>query len=82
MNINILKGLDKAGAIYQDRTQRVKELQKEGHKIFGYLCIYPITEMLTALDIIPFRLFGDIDEPITKANNYLPSVVCPFLRSF
>ena len=38
--------------------------------------------MLTALDIVPFRLLGDIDEPITKANNFLPTVVCPFLRSF
>ena len=82
MAIEKLKGLAKAGAIYQDRTQRVKELQQEGRKIFGYLCIYPVTEMLTALDIVPFRLFGDIDEPITKANNYLPTVVCPFLRSF
>ena len=82
MAIEKLKGLAKAGAIYQDRTQRIKELQQEGRKIFGYLCIYPVTEMLTALDIVPFRLFGDIEEPITKANNYLPTVVCPFLRSF
>ena len=82
MAINTLKGIAKAGAIYQDRTQRVITLQKEGRKVFGYLCIYPITEMLTALDIVPFRLFGDIDEPITKANNFLPTVVCPFLRSF
>jgi benzoyl-CoA reductase subunit C len=82
MAIKTLKGIARAGAIYQDRTQRVITLQKEGRKIFGYLCIYPITEMLTALDIVPFRLFGDIDEPITKANNFLPTVVCPFLRSF
>jgi benzoyl-CoA reductase subunit C len=82
MAIKNLKGLEKAAAIYQDRTERVKELQQEGRKIFGYLCIYPVTEMLTALDIVPFRLFGDIDEPVTKANNYLPTVVCPFLRSY
>jgi benzoyl-CoA reductase subunit C len=77
-----LTGLAKADAIYQDRTQRVLELQRDGKKIFGYLCIYPILEMLTAFDIVPFRLFGDISEPITRANNYLPTVVCPFLRSY
>ncbi len=82
MSTDTLKGLDKARAIYRDRTHRVKELQQEGKKVFGYLCIYPVTEMLTALDIVPFRLFGDINEPLTKANNYLPSVVCPFLRSY
>jgi benzoyl-CoA reductase subunit C len=77
-----LKGLDKVRAINQDRAGRVKELRSEGKKVFGYLCIYPITEMLTSFDIVPFRLFGDINEPVTKANNYLPSVVCPFLRSY
>jgi benzoyl-CoA reductase subunit C len=77
-----LKGLAKADEIYRDRTRRVLELQSQGKKIFGYLCIYPILEMLSAFDIVPFRLFGDINEPITKANNYLPTVVCPFLRSY
>jgi benzoyl-CoA reductase subunit C len=77
-----LKGLAKAEAINQDRTQRVLELQRAGKKIFGYLCIYPVLEVLTAFDIVPFRLFGDINEPITKANSYLPTVVCPFMRSF
>ncbi len=82
MTAGTLTGLAKAGAIYQDRTQRVLELQRAGKKIFGYLCIYPVLEMLTVFDIVPFRLFGDINEPITKANNYLPTVVCPFLRSY
>jgi benzoyl-CoA reductase/2-hydroxyglutaryl-CoA dehydratase subunit BcrC/BadD/HgdB len=80
--VKTLQGIARAKAIYQDRAQRVKELQQEGKKIFGYLCIYPILEMLTAFDIVPFRLFGDINEPITKANNFLPTVVCPFIRSY
>ena len=82
MSMDTLTGIAKAGAVYQDRTLRVKKLRSEGKKIFGYLCIYPVTELLTAFDIVPFRLFGDINEPITKADNYLPTVVCPFLRSF
>jgi benzoyl-CoA reductase subunit C len=82
MTTDTLKGMAAAKAIYRDRTRRVKELQKEGKKVFGYLCIYPITEILTAFDIVPFRLFGEIEEPVTRANSFLPGVVCPFLRSY
>ena len=75
------KGLTRAGEIYHDRTRRVKELKAEGKKVIGYLCIYPVLEMLTALDLVPYRIFGDMREPITRADACLPTVVCPFLRS-
>ena len=75
------QGLTRAREIYQDRPRRAKELQAEGEKVIGYLCIYPVLEMMTALDLIPYRLFGDPREPVTKADTYLPTVVCPFLRS-
>lgn len=75
------KGLARAKEIYQNRPCRAKELKAEGRKVLGYLCIYPVLEMLTALDIVPYRIFGDMREPITKADACLPTVVCPFLRS-
>ena len=81
MSDKTLHGLSRAGEIYRDRTRRVKELQAEGRKVIGYLCLYPPVEMLTALEIVPFRLFGDMKEPITRADTYLPTIVCPFLRS-
>jgi len=74
-------GLSRAKEVYQDRTRRVKELKAEGKKIIGYLDIYPVLEMLTALDLVPYRILGDMREPITKADTCLPTVVCPFLRS-
>jgi len=74
-------GLPRVKEIYQERDSRAKELQKEGKKVIGYLDIYPVLEMLTALDSVPFRILGDMGEPITKADAYLPTVVCPFLRS-
>jgi len=77
----VSKGLTRVGEIYHDRTRRVKELKSEGKKVIGYLCIYPVLEMLTALDLVPYRIFGDMREPITKADACLPTVVCPFLRS-
>jgi len=74
-------GLSKAKEIYRDRTRRVKELKAEGKKVIGYLDIFPVLEMLTALDLVPYRILGDMSEPITKADTCLPTVVCPFLRS-
>ncbi len=81
MALATLTGLGRATAIYQNREQRVRELKAEGKTVVGYLCIYPAIEMLTALDLVPFRMFGDMDEPITSADDYLPTIVCPFLRS-
>jgi benzoyl-CoA reductase subunit C len=81
MAATVKKGLEHVQELYKDRSKRVKELKAEGKKIVGYLCIYPVTEIMTALDLIPFRVLGDMREPITKSDAYLPPVVCPFLRS-
>ena len=75
------KGLAKASEIYKDRPRRAVELKSQGKKIMGYLCPYAVAEMMSAFDLVPYRIFGDIREPITRADTYLPTVVCPFLRS-
>jgi len=74
-------GLKRAGEIYRKRDSRIRELKAEGRKVMGYLDIYPVLEVLTALDIVPYRILGDMSEPVTRADTYLPTVVCPFLRS-
>jgi benzoyl-CoA reductase/2-hydroxyglutaryl-CoA dehydratase subunit BcrC/BadD/HgdB len=68
-------------AIIQDRSQRARKLKASGRQILGYVCINPVLEMLTALNIVPFRIFGDINEPITLADTQIPHVVCSFIRS-
>jgi len=75
------QGMARVDELYRERPQRVKELKSGGKKIVGYLCIYPVLEMMTALDLVPYRVVGDMREPITKADSYMPPVVCPFLRS-
>jgi len=75
------KGLARAKEIYQDPSYRAKQLKAKGKKVIGYLCIYPPLEMLTALELVPYRIFGDMSEPITQADSCLPTCVCPFLRS-
>jgi len=74
-------GLTRAREIYADRPRRARELREEGRKTMGYLCIYPVLEMMTALGAVPYRIFGDMREPMTKADTYLPAAMCPFLRS-
>ncbi len=76
-----LKGLDRAKEIYRNRDKRVKELKAQGRKIMGYYCCYPILEMMTALDLVPYRILGNPNEPIAQADKCLPTMICPFVRS-
>ena len=75
------RGLARAKQIYQNRDKRARELKAQGKRIMGYLCCYPPLEMLTAADFVPYRIFGEMGEAITRADAYLPTVVCPLLRS-
>ncbi len=77
----VTKGLSLAKEVYQDRGKRVRELRKAGKKIIGYVCLYPPVEIITAMGLIPFRVFGDMNETITAADQVSTTVVCPFLRS-
>jgi bzd-type benzoyl-CoA reductase N subunit len=80
-NENKLNGLARAKEIYDHRSQRARELKADGKKVIGYFCCYPPLEIMTALDFLPIRLLGDMDEPITVADGYLPTVMCIFYRS-
>lgn len=75
------EGLSKAKEIYQSRSQRARELKAEGKKIIGYPCIYVPLEIITALDLAPYRTYGDIKEPVTEADRALPTSFCPIMRS-
>lgn len=75
------KGLSKASEIYQNRSHRVKELKAEGKKIIGYPCMYVPLEIITALDLVPYRTYGDIREPVTEADRALPTAFCPIMRT-
>ncbi|MDY6881322.1 MAG: 2-hydroxyacyl-CoA dehydratase family protein [Desulfatiglans sp.] len=78
-----LKTLGLAGVeeLYQNKGQRAKELAQEGRKVIGYFCCYVPLELFTALDIVPYRIHGGTTEPITEADAYLETIMCPFIRS-
>jgi len=66
---------------YENYGNRAKELSAEGKKVIGYICSFVPLEFITAAGCIPFRIRGDIREPITKGDNLMETIVCPFIRS-
>ncbi|MBI4294748.1 MAG: 2-hydroxyacyl-CoA dehydratase [Chloroflexi bacterium] len=74
-------GLAKLKELYQDRQLRVRELKQQGVKVVGYFCCYPPLELITAANLLPYRIQGDVREPITQADAYLETIMCPFVRS-
>ena len=75
------RGLARAREIYDHPAQRARELKAEGRKIVGYSCLYVPLEMLTALELVPYRTYGDIREPVTEADRALPGSFCPIMRT-
>ena len=66
---------------YTDYGLRAKELKAEGRKIIGYMCSFVPLEMITAAGCMPFRVRGNIHEPITTGDTLLETIVCPYYRS-
>jgi benzoyl-CoA reductase subunit C len=75
------RGLGRARDLYDHRAAQAQEYQKEGRKVIGYPCAYVPLELLTALDLVPHRIYGDLKEPITEADRVLPASFCPVMRS-
>ena len=75
------KGLVRAEEVYHNRSQRAKELKQEGKRIIGYLCYFAPPELITAAGLVPYRTTGDLREPITRADAYYESTMCPYVRN-
>jgi benzoyl-CoA reductase subunit C len=76
-----IQGIARAQELYQDRTARARELAASGHRVVGYFCCYTPVEFLTALDMVPYRIQGGVGRPLEKADRYLETIVCPYVRS-
>ena len=66
---------------YRDYGVRARELAAEGKKVIGYICSMVPLEIITAAGCIPFRVRGDIHEPVTTGDTLLETIVCPYYRS-
>ena len=59
---------------YQDYGVRAKELKQEGKKFIGYICSFVPVEIIEAAGFIPFRIRGDVNEPITKGDTQMETI--------
>jgi len=75
------QGLARAEELYQQRDRRAKELKKLGQKVVGFMCSFMPLEFLTAADLVPYRIMGNLSEPITEADSYLEPNMCPYVRN-
>jgi bcr-type benzoyl-CoA reductase subunit C len=66
---------------YTEYGSRARELKAAGRKVIGYLSALGPVEVLTAAGVVPIRLKGSVSEPITKADAYMETIVCPFIRN-
>jgi len=73
--------MSKLERYYQNYGIRARELKKEGKGIIAYLCSLVPVEIITAAGLVPFRIRGDVNEPITKGDTNLETIACPFIRS-
>jgi benzoyl-CoA reductase subunit C len=74
-------GLATVDKYYQNYGCRARELKKQGKRIIGYLCAFTPVEIIAAAGFVPFRIKGDVNEPITKADTEMETIVCPLVRS-
>ncbi len=76
-----MDGLALAEKYYMEYGSRARELKAAGRKVIGYLTALGPVEILTAAGVVPLRLKGSVSEPITKADAYMETIVCPFIRN-
>jgi len=67
--------------LYTERGKHARALHDEGKKVIGYFCCYVPEEIITAFDMVPYRIQGSQSIPIDEADAYIEPTACPFARS-
>jgi benzoyl-CoA reductase subunit C len=73
--------LDRARRLCEERGSRARELASQGNRVIGYTCCYTPVEVLTALDLVPYRIHGGAGKPLKQVDQYLETIMCPYVRS-
>jgi bzd-type benzoyl-CoA reductase N subunit len=67
--------------LYTERGKRARQLHNSGNKVIGYLCCFVPDEIITAFDMVPYRIQGSQSAPIDQADACIEPMACPFARS-
>ena len=76
-----LDGLARVEKYYSDYGARARELKNSGRKVIGYLSALCPVEILTAAGVVPIRMKGYVSEAVTKADAFMETMICPFVRN-
>ena len=76
-----MTALERLEEFYRDRSRRAREWREAGRKVIGYLCCFVPVEIITAFDMLPYRIQGRPGDPIDQADAYIEPMACPFARS-
>ncbi len=75
------RGLARAAELYGQREKRARELKSQGKRVLGYLCLFAPPEIMAAAGVLPYRLRGDLKEPVTRAYEFIEPFGCPYVRN-
>ena len=76
--MTVMKRLEE---LYNERGKRARQLRDAGKKVIGYFCCFVPDEIITAFDMVPYRIQGSPNESIDEADALLEPMACPFARS-
>ncbi len=74
-------GMSRVEGYYQDSGGRARQLKGEGKTVIAYICSLVPVEIIAAAGLVPFRIRGNVHEPITKGDANLETIACPLIRS-
>lgn len=79
--ISSRKGLALAQDISRNRQEQAKLLKAQGRRIVGYICPLAPPELITASQVVPYRIVGEPTETISMVDMYMETNLCPWVRN-
>ena len=67
---------------YRNYGQRARELSAQGTGALGYLCALVPAEILHAAGLIPLRIKGFPEDPVTEADAQMETIICSVVRTW
>lgn len=73
--------MERFNKAFNTRYARAEDYKKRNQRIIGWVCTYVPEEIIYASNSFPFRVLGGNDPETPRANAYLYSNNCSFVRS-
>lgn len=78
MKLTLLENLQ---TLAEKNVLNIDQAKSEGRSVIGFYCLYSPAEIAVAANAIPLPLCGTKNDPIEKAEEFLPRNLCPLIKS-